>query len=201
MAYCVLDDLKELGYTWSDSDTANITEICETASNTIDAYCKQTFSAVSGYSETGDVRIRNGDFRYFPQNLTITAVNSASFRPIHGLTIPFSIDGLEYDVNHGVIIGYTNAPSGEYRVSVNYDYGYASGNFPDDLVKATTLACAPLLDDYFLSQESNVSMVKSIKEGELRIERLDTLVLPQNVTDILDGGNHGLGYVRYRVTS
>ena len=64
-----------------------------------------------------------------------------------------------------------------------------------DLVKATMLACAPLLDDYFLSQESNVSMVRSIKQGELTINREDTHSMPQNAIDILNGGNDGLGNV------
>ena len=44
-------------------------------------------------------------------------------------------------------------------------------------------------------------MVRSIKQGELTINREDTHSMPQNAIDILNGGNDGLGYVRVRATS
>ena len=197
MAYCTTDDLAELGYTIADNDKANATLICDTASRLIDAYCKQTFTATTGFSESGSVYVKDGVVKYFPKNLTITNVDTMTFKPINGQPLPYNIQNFEYD--DGYIIGYTNAPYGRYRVTVSYDFGFTA--FPTDLVRATVLACAPLLDDYFLSQDANVSMVTSIKQGHLSIRRADTTVLPQNVLDILNGGNNGLGYVRLRASS
>ena len=201
MAYCTPDNLEELGYTWEDSDTSNIAQICDTVSKNIDAYCKQTFAAQTGYTESGIIIVRCSEFKYFPKNLTITNIDSFAFKQVNGKIPPYTIQNYEYEPDKTYIIGYTNAPSGHYRVSVSYDFGYADGSYPDDLVKAAVLAAAPLLDDYFLSQDSNVSMVKSIKQGDLRIEREDTSVLPQNAISQLNGGNNGLGYVRVRATS
>lgn len=199
MAYCTPDDLKELGYSWEDTDLTYITSICDTASKTVDAYCKQTFTAQTGYVETGIVRVRNSTLKYFPKNLTISNVTSINFLPWNGESLPYSVTNPCFMPDKGFIWGYTNAFDGEYYVTATYDFGFTV--FPNDLIKATVLACAPLLDDYFLSQESNVSMVKSIKQGQLRIDREDTHIMPQNAIDILNGGNEGLGYVRVRATS
>lgn|SRR5574344_241113 len=199
MAYCTPTDLQELGYTWESTESAYIQGICDTASYAIDAYCRQTFVATTGFVESGVVRVRCGVVRYFPKNLTISKVNSMTFNSVNGQAVQFTIDNYEYETDRGYIIGWTNAFDGLYRCTVSYDFGFAT--YPSDLVKATVLACAPLLDDYFLAQESNVNMVKSIRQGELRIERADTHTVPQNTIDILHGGNYGLGYVRWRATS
>jgi hypothetical protein len=202
MAYCTPDDLKELGYTWDDTaDLAYITAICETASQTVDTYCKQSFTAKTSYNDTGLVRVKCGMFKYFPKKLTITNIESVSFLPIAGYQVPFEITYPSFMNDKGYIMAFTLAPDGQYYVKATYDFGFAVGSFPTDLVKATMLACAPLLDDYFLSQDSNVSMVKSIKQGELTIVREDTHSMPQNALNILNGGNDGLGYVRVRATS
>lgn len=311
MAYCTANDLRELGYTWDDAtDLSNINQICDTVSKNIDTYCKQTFLAQSNFVENGEIYVRNGEFKYFPKNTTINNIDSISFKPINGHTIPFTLQNYEYEPDKTYIYGYTNAPDGRYRVTVTYDFGFinpiagqssytistnfisgdtiniqgqlftattgttsninfavgnttiataqniynslilnvfitniytvsvqnniltltetvagggntptaatttgtgvitngtavtsTSGTIPDDLKKAAVLAAAPLLDDYFLSQNSNVSMVKSIKQGDLRIEREDTHVLPPNAITQLNGGNDGLGYVRVRATS
>ena len=200
MAYCTPDDLKELGYSWDDTnDIAYITKICETASQTVDTYCKQTFTAATSYADTGMVRVKNGTLKYFPKKLTITNIESVVFLPFNGVTTSFTITNPAFMNDRGYIWAYTDAPNGSYYVTATYDYGFST--FPTDLVKATVLACAPLLDDYFLSQDANVSMVKSIKQGQLSIQREDTHIMPQNALDLLNGGNDGLGYVRVRATS
>lgn len=200
MAYCTPGDLKELGYSWDDTtDFPYITQICETASQTIDSYCKQSFTAQTGYQDTGVVRVKEGTLKYFPKKLTITNVSSVAFLPFNNQPVVYHITNPSFMNDKGFIWAYTDAPDGSYYVTATYDYGFVT--FPTDLVKATMLACAPLLDDYFLSQESNVSMVRSIKQGELTINREDTHSMPQNAIDILNGGNDGLGYVRVRATS
>ena len=201
MPYCVADDLKQAGYTWTTDDEPYITAICDTASKSIDAYCKQTFVANTGYQEYGTVRVKNGIFKLFPRNLTISSIGAMSFIPIGGYTPPYTIDHPFYYPDRAYIIASTTAPDGQYYVQVLYDFGYADGAYPDELVKAAVLTAQPYLDDYFLSQSSNVSMVKSIKQGELTIVRADTSQMPQNAIDILNGGNGGLGYVRVRACS
>ena len=140
------------------SESAYIQGICDMASYAIDAYCRQTFVATTGFVESGVVRVRCGVVRYFPKNLTISKVNSMTFNSVNGQAVQFTIDNYEYETDRGYIIGWTNAFDGLYRCTVSYDFGFAT--YPSDLVKATVLACAPLLDDYFLAQESNVNMVK-----------------------------------------
>jgi hypothetical protein len=201
MAYCTPDDLKELGYTWQDSDLEYITEICDTASQQVDTYCRQSFSRQTGYVDNGIVHIRCGELKYFPKNLTITNISTMAFRQVNGKIPPYLIENYEFEEDKGYIFAFTNAPNGDFRVQVKYDFGYESGSYPADLVKATMLMCAPLLDDYFMSQESNVSMVSYIKQGETAVKREDTHVSPQNAIDILNGGNGGLGYLRWRATS
>jgi hypothetical protein len=199
MAYCVPADFLELGYTWDDTtDMANITAICDTASVLVDAYCKQSFFPPgTGYAETHQARVRGGVIKVFPLNMTVNAIESITFIGIESV-IPFTCTNMQYMAGLGYIVGATNAPNGNYLITLTYDYGFAAGSIPDDLVKATVLVAAPLLDDYFLSRDSNVSMVKMIKQGELTIQRQDTDDMPNNAKKALEGGNHGRGYVRVR---
>lgn len=194
MAYCTPTDLQELGYSWDASDNANIIAICDTASRLVDAYCKQTF-AQGTVTEIHQARVRDNIIKVFPLNMTVVSVASIVF-----MYEPYVCTNPQYVSELGYIRATTNAANGNYLVSITYNYGFADGHYPADLVKATVLAASPLLDDYFLSKDSNVSMVKSIEQGKLRIERQDTDKLPQNAIDILNGGNNGLGYVRVRAS-
>ena len=199
MAYCTPDDLQELGYSWDTADTANITAICDTASQLVDAYCKQSFSPPgTNYSEVHQARVRNGIIKIYPLNMIVNNIDSITFISLVTNATPFTCSNIQYMPSLGYVIAATTAPNGNYLVTLTYDFGFANGSIPADLVKATVLAAAPLLDDYFLSKDSNVSMVKSIKQGELTIQRQDTDDIPKNAKNALDGGNHGRGYVRVR---
>ncbi len=185
MAYCTVADLTELGYMWnSTTDIPNITTICDTASQMVDAYCKQTFAQQTEYSEVHRVRVRDGMIKVFPLNMTVSNVESITFANIGTRIISFTCTDPQYIPDVGYVIAATNAPNGSYLATLTYDFGFAA--FPADLIKATVLSAAPLLDDYFLSQDSNVSMVKSIKQGELTIQRQDTDVIPEIAKMILD---------------
>lgn len=202
MAYCTSDNLKVLGYTWSDDDAAQITTICEEASNAIDAYCKQTFTAHANESELCHVSIKNGVVKLYPKNLTISSIDSISFVSF-GNTITKTFANITWLPKEGCIIATTDAFNGEYLVTLVYSYGFEDGKYPSDLVRATMLACAPLMDNYFLAQNSNASMLKSLRQGQLRIERDNSNTggeLPKSAMAILNGGNGGLGYVRMRAT-
>jgi len=197
MAYCDLANLAELGYTWQTKDETNITSICDTASKAIDAYCKQTFVSGSSVAEMHQARVRDGLIKIFPRNLTVSSIDSIVYKVI-GSTSSYACADAIYVPYGSYILADTTAPNGTYLVTLIYSYGYASGSYPEEITKAAVLACAPLLDDYFLSLDANVSMVKSIKQGNLHIVREDTDKMPQNVIDILNGGNNGLGWVRVR---
>lgn len=199
MAYCTAEDLKSLGYSMQDTDTAYMTQICEMASRSVDAYCHQTFEVKTGQVETHSIRVRNGVMLLFPKNLTVTNIQSITFMAFAGFTPAGTISDAQYLDSRACIIASTDAMDGQYMVKLVYDSGFST--IPSDLTKATVLMAAPFVDDYFLSQEANVSMVKSIKQGDLKIDRADTTTVPQNVTAILNGGNGGLGYVRTRPVS
>jgi len=197
MAYCALTDLIELGYTWETTDETNITAICDTASKAIDAYCKQTFVQGTSVAEMHQVRVKDGYVKVFPRNMTVSSIDSIVYK-IVGSTLSYTCADSLYVPYGGYVLANTTAPNGTYLATLTYSYGYAPGSYPGEIVKAAVMACAPQLDDYFLSSDANVSMVKSIKQGNLHIQREDTDKLPQSVMDILNGGNCGLGWVRVR---
>ena len=199
MAYCTPDDLKALGYTWTDADNGYISTICETASIAVDAYCGQTFKLNTDYQELCVAKLKGGVMMLFPKNLTVSAIKSIAFESF-GNIVNSTIENVRWLPKRACAIATaTNIPNGEYMVTMTYTFGFADGSYPADLVRATALACAPILDDYFLAQESNVTMVKSIRQGQLRIERgEDAGNIPKMAMAILNGGNNGLGYVRAR---
>src|SRR5574344_2934548 len=121
MAYCTPTDLQELGYTWESTESAYIQGICDTASYAIDAYCRQTFVATTGFVESGIVRVRWGVVRYFPKNLTISKVNSMTFNSVNGQAVQFTIDNYEYETDRGYIIQnvLNYAPSVMFRYMFN----------------------------------------------------------------------------------
>jgi hypothetical protein len=91
---------------------------------------------------------------------------------------------------------------GEYFTELDYDYGFADGDYPADLVQATALMAIPSLDDYFVTADTNMSGLKVLQQGKLKIERgtlsanamLNKQGVPANAAALLDGG----GYVRVR---
>jgi hypothetical protein len=101
-----------------------------------------------------------------------------------------------------VIVASTNAPDGDYFAILNYDYGFPDDEYPADLVQATALMAIPSLDDYFMTQDTNMSGLKTLQQGKLKIERgslsanamLNGQGVPANAAALLDGG----GYVRVR---
>jgi|GEM_PF-2801232 len=191
MAYIAVSDLSELGYNISNaSDQANLLNICETASCAVDAYCNQTFTPNVAVVEQHLVRVRYGKTKVFPFNLSVSNIESIvlidnnwnTYTATKTLYLP-----VQAYVMADVIIG-----DGTYLANLTYDYGFAT--IPFNLKKAVILSAAPLLDDYFLSEDSNVSMVKSIKQGDIEITRSDTSDIPDIAKRILASG----GYVRVR---
>ena len=184
MAYIVTADLAQLGYDLSDiTDAANFLSICESASKAVDAYCHQTFAAATAVTEDHDVRVINGIAKIFPYNLTISSVTSVTVTDGDASIV---CTGLFYWPQYAYIRAKANACDGRYQCALVYSYGYSP--IPADLVKATVFAAAPLLDDYFLSKDANVSMVKTIRQGSLTIERADTDDIPKQAKSILDNG-------------
>ena len=203
MAYCTVDDLRTFGYNIQDSDIANLENICSIASAKVESYCHQSFKETKGAKEKHLIRIKDGIAKIFPRNLTVSAVNGVTFFSINPKNpISYTIDNLVYMPSGAVIIGSTNAPMGEYFTELDYDYGFADGDYPADLVQATALMAIPSLDDYFLTAETNVSGLKTLQQGKLKIERgtlsanamLNKQGVPANAAALLDGG----GYVRVR---
>ena len=202
MAYCSVDDLRTFGYTIKDADVANLESICGIASAKVDAYCHQTFKETKGAQEKHLIRIRDGVARIFPRNLTVSAINSITFFNIGKVTTGYTIDNPVYMEVGAVIVGSTNAPNGEYFIILDYEYGFADGDYPVDLVQATALMAIPSLDDYFVTADTNMSGLKMLQQGKLKIERgslsanamLNKQGVPANAATLLDGG----GYVRVR---
>jgi hypothetical protein len=203
MAYCTVDDLRTFGYAIQDGDVANLERICEIASAKVEAYCHQSFKETKGAKEKHLIRIKDGIAKVFPKNLTVNAVNSVTFFTVNPQNpIPYTIDNLVYMPTGAVIIGSTNAPFGEYFAELDYDYGFADGDYPADLIEATALMAIPSLDDYFVTGDTNMSGLKTLQQGKLKIERgslsanamLNGQGVPANAAALLDGG----GYVRVR---
>lgn len=203
MAYCTVEDLRTFGYAIQDSDVANLERICEIASAKVEAYCHQSFTRHEGAKEKHLIRIKDGIAKVFPRNLTVSAVNSVTFFVINPqFPNPYTIDNLVYMPTGAVIVGSTNAPFGEYFAELDYDYGFADGEYPADLVEATALMAIPSLDDYFVTGDTNMSGLKTLQQGKLKIERgnlsanamLNGQGVPANAAALLDGG----GYVRVR---
>ena len=202
MAYCSVDDLRTFGYNIADTDIANLESICDIASAKVDAYCHQSFIETKGKQEKHLIRIKDGMARIFPRNLTVNEINSITFFTVKPLPIPYTIENTIYMEHGAVIVGSTNAPDGEYFVVLDYDYGFPDGEYPADLVQATALMAIPSLDDYFVTGDSNISGLKTLQQGKLKIERgnlsanamLNSQGVPANAAALLDGG----GYVRVR---
>jgi hypothetical protein len=201
-AYCSVDDLKAFGYDIKDSDLANLERICEIASAKVDSYCHQTFTQHEGEKEKHLIRIKDGIAKIFPRNLTVSNINAITFFTVGNNPIPYVIENPTYMPVGAVIIASTLAPQGEYFVELDYDYGFADGEFPADLVQATALMAIPSLDDYFVTSDTNMSGLKTLQQGKLKIERgtisgnamLNKQGVPANAAALLDGG----GYVRVR---
>ena len=202
MAYCSVDDLRTFGYTITDADIANMEQLCAIASAKVEAYCHQSFTETKGAQEKHLIRIKDGMARIFPRNLTVNAINSITFFTIKPPALTYTIENSTYMPHGAVIVGSTNAPDGEYFVVLDYDYGYADGSYPADLVQATALMAIPSLDDYFVTADTNMSGLKTLQQGKLKIERgnlsanamLNKQGVPANAASLLDGG----GYVRVR---
>ena len=177
--------------------------LCQIASAKVEAYCHQSFKLTEGAKEKHLIRIKDGIAKIFPRNLTVNAVNNVTFFTINPQNpISYTIENLVYMPGGAVIVGSTNAPFGEYFVELDYDYGFADGEYPADLVQATALMTIPSLDDYFVTGETNMSGLKTIQQGKLKLERgslsgnamLNSQDVPANAAALLDGG----GYVRVR---
>jgi hypothetical protein len=203
MAYCSVEDLKKFGYTITEDNEADMERICEIASAKVESYCHQSFTRHEGAKEKHLIRIKDGVAKIFPRNLTVSAVNSVTFFSINPKNpISYTIENLVYMPSGAVIVGSTNAPMGEYFTVLDYDYGFADGDYPADLVQATALMAIPSLDDYFVTAETNMSGLKTLQQGKLKIERgalsanamLNSQGVPANAAALLDGG----GYVRVR---
>lgn len=202
MAYCSVDDLKAFGYTITEADEANMATLCQIASAKVEAYCHQSFVKTEGAKEKHLIRIKDAIAKIFPRNLTVNAVNNVTFIQISNTPLPYVIENMVYMPGGAVIVGSTNAPDGEYFTELDYDYGFASDSYPADLVQATALMAIPSLDDYFVTGETNMSGLKMLQQGKLKIERgslsgnamLNSQGVPANAAALLDGG----GYVRVR---
>jgi hypothetical protein len=203
MAYCSVEDLKKFGYTITEDNEADMERICEIASAKVESYCHQSFTRHEGAKEKHLIRIKDGVAKIFPRNLTVSAVNSVTFFSINPKNpISYTIENLVYMPSGAVIVGSTNAPMGEYFTVLDYDYGFADGDYPADLVQATALMAIPSLDDYFVTADTNMSGLKTLQQGKLKIERgtlsanamLNSQGVPANAAALLDGG----GYVRVR---
>lgn len=202
MAYCSVDDLRAFGYNIQDSDIEKLETICDIASAKVESYCHQSFKETKGAIEKHLIRIKDGIAKIFPRNLTVNTVNTITFFTVSKTPIPYVIENPVYMPNGAVIVASTNAPMGEYFAELDYDYGFADGEYPADLVQATALMAIPSLDDYFLTAETNVSGLKVLQQGKLKIERgklsanamLNNQGVPANAAALLDGG----GYVRVR---
>lgn len=202
MAYCSVDDLRTFGYTITDSDVPKLEHICEIASAKVESYCHQSFTRHEGAKEKHLIRIKDGIAKIFPRNLTVSAVNSITFFTVGKTSIPYVIENPIYMPNGAVIVASTTAPMGEYFTELDYDYGFADGDYPADLIEATALMAIPSLDDYFVTADTNMSGLKVLQQGKLKIERgtlsanamLNKQGVPANAAALLDGG----GYVRVR---
>jgi hypothetical protein len=203
MAYCSVEDLKGFGYSINDDNVADMERICEIASAKVEAYCHQSFTRHEGAKEKHLIRIKDGVAKIFPRNLTVSAVNDVAFFSINPKNpISYTIDNLVYMPSGAVIVGSTNAPMGEYFTVLDYDYGFEPEDYPADLVQATALMAIPSLDDYFVTADTNMSGLKTLQQGKLKIERgtlsanamLNSQGVPANAAALLDGG----GYVRVR---
>lgn len=203
MAYCSVEDLKKFGYTITEDNEADMERICEIASAKVESYCHQSFTRHEGAKEKHLIRIKDGVAKIFPRNLTVSAVNSVAFFSINPKNpISYTIENLVYMPSGAVIVGSSDAPMGEYFTVLDYDYGFADGDYPADLVQATALMAIPSLDDYFVTSETNMSGLKTLQQGKLKIERgtlsanamLNSQGVPANAAALLDGG----GYVRVR---
>jgi hypothetical protein len=203
MAYCSVDDLRTFGYTITDSDVPKLEHICEIASAKVESYCHQSFTRHEGAKEKHLIRIKDGIAKIFPRNLTVSAINSVMFFSINPQNpVSYTIENLVYMPSGAVIVGSTNAPMGEYFTVLDYDYGFEPEDYPADLVQATALMAIPSLDDYFITADTNMSGLKTLQQGKLKIERgalsanamLNSQGVPANAAALLDGG----GYVRVR---
>ena len=202
MAYCTVDDLRTFGYTITDADVPKLEHICEIASAKVESYCHQSFVRHEGAKEKHLIRIKDGIAKIFPRNLTVSAVNSITFFTVGKTPIPYVIENPVYMPTGAVIVASTTAPMGEYFTELDYDYGFADGDYPADLIQATALMAIPSLDDYFVTADTNMSGLKVLQQGKLKIERgtlsanamLNKQGVPANAAALLDGG----GYVRVR---
>ena len=202
MAYCTVDDLRTFGYTITDADVPKLEHICEIASAKVESYCHQSFVRHEGAKEKHLIRIKDGIAKIFPRNLTVSAVNSITFFTVGKTPIPYVIENPVYMPTGAVIVASTTAPMGEYFTELDYDYGFADGDYPADLIQATALMAIPSLDDYFVTADTNMSGLKVLQQGKLKIERgtlsanamLNKQGVPANAASLLDGG----GFVRVR---
>lgn len=203
MSYCSVNDLAGFGYSINDETIPILERICVTASNRVEAYCHQRFTLTKGAKEKHLARAKNGRIAIFPKNLVVNAINIIDFMPMWKTKIKYEIKDYIYDESNAVIVGETNAPNGEYIVTLNYDYGYPDSEIPSDLIQATAFMAIPLLDDYFSASETGVSGLKMLQQGKLKIERgaisssakLDEATgFPLSAISLLNGG----GYVRVR---
>ena len=70
MPYCTIEDLRVFGYDIQDSDMEYLSSVCDLASARVDSYCHQSFVYTEGAVEKHTVRVRNGELKIFPINMT-----------------------------------------------------------------------------------------------------------------------------------
>lgn len=203
MPYCTIDDLRVFGFDIQDEDMTYLESVCDLASARVDSYCHQTFIYTENAVEKHKVRVRNGELRIFPVNMTQVEVSNVEYTRYGNQTyLPYSVTDAEYFPATGEIMACTDAPDGDYAVLLTYSFGFKE--YPADLVQATSFMAVPLLDDYYSAKMSNISGVKMIQQGKLKIDRAKVSAtseysnFPANATTLLNSGNGGYGYVRVR---
>lgn len=203
MPYCTIEDLRVFGYDIQDSDMEYLSSVCDLASARVDSYCHQSFVYTEGAIEKHTVRVRNGELKIFPINMTQVDVLDVAYTWYGAKAfLPYTVLSAEYFPSIGAIIATTDAPDGDYAVLLTYSYGFKE--YPADLVQATAFMAVPLLDDYYSAKMSNISGVKMIQQGKLKIDRAKVSATseysnyPANATTLLNSGNGGYGYVRVR---
>jgi hypothetical protein len=168
----------------TSGDTVAINNICQWSSDLADGYCRQHLGLISSEIEDCQARIKDGVIKVFPRYLPLSGISTMTLNS-NDLNTELTITSFKVFS----LLGFGMAKSttfsdGTYFGQITYSHGYTT--IPSEIKTAVILIAQTILDDFFFAKLTEIAGAESIKQGQLTIQRTDTVKLPENATIILD---------------
>jgi hypothetical protein len=167
----------------TSGDTTALNNICQWASDLADGYCAQPLGLVEDDMEDCQVKVKDGILKVFPRSLPLTEIFSLT---IYSNDLNQSLTLTDFKLFSKLGFGMAKATfcDGNYYGELTYSHGYSI--IPSEVKTAIILTVQTILDDYYFAKLTEIAGAKYIKQGQLTIQRDDTMKLPANAANILN---------------